>query len=203
VSEVRATTPKKRRVMRLVPGHRQIRTESGGKTFACICGWEPTGTKREREAAYTRHLDEAQAAYVLRCRVCGEERTPKQMMKDRPTVCRSCNRARVRAWVEAHPKEWERYGRKHYLAKKYGLTPQQADDLLAAQGGRCAICRSEPSDKRGFRMHVDHDHTTGQVRGILCGPCNRGIGQLGDDPDLLQAAADYLMRHRDVLRMIS
>lgn len=64
--------------------------------------------------------------------------------------------------------------------------------MLAAQGGACAICQTPPEDPRGYRMHVDHCHSTGQVRGILCGPCNRGIGNLDDDPERCIAAAEYL-----------
>lgn len=77
---------------------------------------------------------------------------------------------------------------------KRGVTEEQIDALVAAQGDACAICGN------GRRAHRDlaigHDHTTGKLRGLLCQDCNMGIGQLKDDPALLRKAADYIERHR-------
>ena len=70
--------------------------------------------------------------------------------------------------------------------RKYGLEPEQHAALVSSQNGRCAICR------RKQKLLVDHCHQTGQVRGLLCGPCNTAIGMLDDDPDLLIAAAAYV-----------
>lgn len=70
--------------------------------------------------------------------------------------------------------------------------------MLAIQGGVCAICRKEC--KSGRELAVDHDHETGAVRSLLCMNCNRAIGWLQDDPDLLMAATEYLLSHRNVLR---
>lgn len=79
--------------------------------------------------------------------------------------------------------------RSNYLLKKYGITPSDYDALLAAQDGACAMCKSKPEN-----FDLDHDHKTGVVRGILCGPCNRAIGLLRDSPDLFLAGHDYLLR---------
>lgn len=78
----------------------------------------------------------------------------------------------------------------------YNLTEEQYVGMLAAQGDACAICKDPewPGGRKSGSPHVDHDHTTGEVRGLLCGRCNTGIGQLGDDPARLRAAADYLER---------
>lgn len=69
---------------------------------------------------------------------------------------------------------------KHYhTVKRYGITPAQAEELLAAQGGKCACCdRSDPKHAKGW--FIDHDHDTNKVRGILCAWCNARIGMLGD-----------------------
>jgi hypothetical protein len=67
--------------------------------------------------------------------------------------------------------------------------------MLEAQGGRCAICRSDKPGGRG-RFAVDHCHSSGRVRGLLCVACNAGLGQFRDDPDLLRAAVAYLAVHR-------
>lgn len=90
------------------------------------------------------------------------------------------------------PQRWKDYKTKALL-KRYGLTPESYIDLLTAQGGRCAICqRTDPGCSRHARLAVDHCHTTGKVRGLLCNGCNRGIGFLMDNPTILRAAADYL-----------
>lgn len=80
------------------------------------------------------------------------------------------------------------------LKSTYGITPEQFDALLASQGGVCAICGKLPPAIKGApgQWNVDHCHKTGAVRGILCSPCNIGIGQLGDDPDRLRVAIAYL-----------
>jgi len=65
--------------------------------------------------------------------------------------------------------------------------------MLAAQGGVCAICGRVPKMRC-----VDHDHDTGRVRAITCGPCNSGMGYFGDSAERLRAAADYLDQHRSV-----
>lgn len=77
---------------------------------------------------------------------------------------------------------------------KYGISPEEFDAMLAAQGGGCAICGTTEWMGNGKVPHVDHDHATGRIRGILCGNCNLGIGKLGDDPVRLRAAAAYLER---------
>jgi hypothetical protein len=75
---------------------------------------------------------------------------------------------------------------------KYGLTHEQYKSLLISQGSRCAICRTKTPRGRG-EWAVDHDHTTGKVRGLLCTKCNTGIGLFDDDPARLRAAIKYLV----------
>ncbi len=92
------------------------------------------------------------------------------------------------------------YMRKRKLAEKFDMTPAQFDEMLAAQGGGCAICkgvttRTNWRSGKPDALVVDHDHETGATRGVLCSACNRAIGMLGDDPARLRAAADYLDRH--------
>ncbi len=90
-------------------------------------------------------------------------------------------------------KERQRAG---HLRRKYGITVEQYDELLANQGGRCAICRREP--RPDISLHLDHDHESGQLLGILCFRCNNALGDFDDDPTLLQAALRYLRSYQPV-----
>lgn len=84
--------------------------------------------------------------------------------------------------------------RDYSLRSRYGITLADFDAMLADQGGVCAICLSpDPRDRRGV-FHVDHCHTSGAVRGLLCYPCNVSLGGFSDDPVRLQSAIDYLAR---------
>lgn len=80
--------------------------------------------------------------------------------------------------------------RKSHLKRKYGISVEQYDALLAAQDGICALCECPP--RSDISLHVDHDHETGSKRGLLCFRCNNALGDLGDDPDRMVAAAVYL-----------
>lgn len=73
---------------------------------------------------------------------------------------------------------------------RFGISLDEVEALVAAQGGRCAICNEVP---RGV-LCVDHCHRNGRVRGLLCRKCNMGIGLLRDDPELLAQAAAYLRK---------
>ena len=79
--------------------------------------------------------------------------------------------------------------------KRYGLTEATFTELLDSQGGRCAIC-SVPLDPNDTNRntHVDHCHTSGRVRGILCSGCNLGLGHFKDDHKRLLVAATYLLK---------
>lgn len=87
--------------------------------------------------------------------------------------------------------------RKYALKRNYGITMEEYQALHEVQGGVCAICGQPETTVQGrtntpFCLAVDHDHDTGKVRGLLCTPCNRGIGFLRDDPAILERALEYL-----------
>lgn len=80
--------------------------------------------------------------------------------------------------------------RENQLKRKYGITIEEYDGILEAQEHGCAICGGTNVD--GRRLHVDHDHITGRVRGLLCFACNSALGQFKDDPVRLSQAITYL-----------
>jgi hypothetical protein len=115
------------------------------------------------------------------------------------------NRDRVKRWREENP---ERYrakmleyaaspkkktaDRKSYLKRKYGMTLGDYERMFAAQGGVCAICGESRPEER--TLHIDHDHESGKIRGLLCFRCNNSLGDLRENYELFQRAADYLDR---------
>ncbi len=108
-------------------------------------------------------------------------------------------RAYTAQWRRDNPDKVAVANRRAALKRKYGITPERYDEMVAKQGGTCGICkRPDPrggTNRRGF-WHVDHDHDTGEVRGLLCFTCNTALGHLGDDEAGLLRALDYLRRAR-------
>ena len=81
------------------------------------------------------------------------------------------------------------------LIKDFGLTLAQYNQMLVAQNGVCAICKKPETairDGELLALAVDHNHKTNQIRALLCGNCNKGIGNLQESPELLITAAQYL-----------
>lgn len=90
--------------------------------------------------------------------------------------------------------------RRHELmvAKVYGLEAGQYDRMYAAQGGVCAICQRAKGKAK--RLAVDHDHYTGAVRGLLCGPCNKLVGFFRNSPETFRRGAEYLEKCQTILQ---
>lgn len=129
--------------------------------------------------------------------------TGKRWRKANPEKHRASHRAfyarnavRIRAATNAkRAADPTQRSRAHWawIKRKYGLTKEQWLAIFDAQGERCAICRAqEPKSAHGW--HTDHDHKTGEVRGILCHLCNRMLGFARDEPARLRAGASYLER---------
>jgi hypothetical protein len=84
------------------------------------------------------------------------------------------------------------------IQRAYGITSRDYEEMLLSQDGVCAICnKAETAKMKGKVMNlaIDHCHTTGKVRGLLCINCNKGMGHLRDDPEILSAAIEYLKKH--------
>ena len=98
------------------------------------------------------------------------------------------------------PRGFHKNQRSQKLWQKYEITPQQFDLVLASQGGCCAVCgTTDPKSKHNV-FHVDHCHETGRIRGLLCNPCNLSIGLLGDTPEALFRAYQYVANNIDVVK---
>jgi hypothetical protein len=100
------------------------------------------------------------------------------------------------SWARKNPERRRQINRDYFLKRDYGLTQGDYDALLKEQGGCCEICGADKPTGRWKVFAVDHCHTTGDVRGLLCNECNRGMGLLGDSEERLRQAANYLQSHK-------
>ena len=129
-----------------------------------------------------------------RCRDCGTPLTDENWAPSkrchRDYLCRRCNSRRAVAWDQKNPEKRHARGLRH----RFGITVEQYNSILASQNGGCAICGESCST--GKRLAVDHNHETGEVRGLLCAACNRGLGMLKDSPRILASALNYLVKHK-------
>ena len=101
--------------------------------------------------------------------------------------CKPCYNSKIR--VKYNPL----VRKSHKLKYKYGITLEDYNNKLKEQGDVCAICKSDKPGGNGD-FYVDHNHTTGQVRGLLCHWCNFMIGQSRENPEILSAGIDYLKK---------
>ena len=114
-------------------------------------------------------------------------------IKERPRyICKACDKKAKRARDKRTP---EQRANKHLL-DRYGITLEQKREMIRMQGCKCAICPVKLSDKVLSKSHVDHCHETGVIRGVLCNNCNRGIGHLMHDSQILLNASRYVERSK-------
>lgn len=172
---------------------------------AAMCNAEGCTTiSQRRRGLCPKHYEQAYRAGTL-----PPPPKPRHVLRDvdydsRTATCEICGPTHIN--VEFNPKRGKRTRRcpgerkkrnsqtsearrATHLRRQYGITQAEYDAMADAQDGKCAICGVEKP-----MLHVDHDHKTQLVRGLLCGPCNRGIGLFWDNPKLLSAAARYLRR---------
>lgn len=122
------------------------------------------------------------------CTKCGEEKPYSEYYKNAQkkggyyNSCKICYRIH---------RDENQYNRRAHLKYKYGLSLAQYDVMLEEQGGVCAVCGRSNGSKRLF---IDHDHATGEVRGLLCHACNITLGNVDDNEELLLLAVEYLRK---------
>ncbi len=141
-----------------------------------------------------------------RCESCKRKRAselrkkPERKEKERETmrVWNKNNRHRINYLRQkrrkANPEKEKEKRRNEKLRCYYNISPDDYSRLLAIQNGCCAICGSTHhyGNKKSSHFQIDHDHTTGDVRGLLCAKCNRGLGLLGDSESSILKVLNYL-----------
>ena len=136
--------------------------------------------------------------YRSACKVC---RNQSESRAQRYAQNPEKNRARKLAWAKAHPEYIQRkklrdkelgYYKRYQVSRR---SDYQA--ILTSQDGKCAICGADRDRVGDKSLALDHDHATGEIRGILCHSCNTGLGLFQDDPARLREAANYLEKYRE------
>lgn len=132
-------------------------------------------------------------------RVENSQGSCKQCVKDSTYAWRRANPDKVltanRRWNDKNPDKtkeirrqyWINVGKEKALSHRYALSKEEYESLQTRQGNKCAICFEET------KLHVDHNHLTNHVRGLLCPKCNKGIGLLKEDVSILYNAIAYLL----------
>ncbi len=119
---------------------------------------------------------------MRKCRICGETKEDHWFDSTKGYFNRVCNDCE---YIRYKERQLDRQ-----LEKEYGISRAHWELILKAQDGKCKLCGKVFGGK--IKIHVDHNHETQVVRGLLCHSCNIGLGHFGDDPERLRAAANYL-----------
>lgn len=158
----------------------------------CVMLYHPE-TKTQRFCSNRCVVDwktaRATARTEKRCPCCNEHKPLESFAKSaarvdgRQSVCKQCGLVYRRGPGQ----------RTSDIKRRFGISNERFIDLLAIQGNVCAICGGPPKGRGMYA--IDHDHSTGALRGILCTTCNTGMGCFHDDTALLEKATRYLRKH--------
>lgn len=108
----------------------------------------------------------------------------REINKDKRLLQKKDRKASGKSYIEA---------RRSMLKAKYNITLEQYDKILSLQQNKCKICGSEKSNHKGSKLlFVDHNHTTGEIRGLLCHNCNAAIGLFKENIEVIKKAIEYL-----------
>lgn len=128
-----------------------------------------------------------------KCTGCKTEKTLDEFHSDSSrkdglaSRCKECKNKERRNWLNREPKVRKKYK----LAERYGITYEEYKLYLDKQSCKCAIC-SVHQDELPRGLYIDHNHDTGEVRGLLCNNCNTALGMLKENVDLFNKAIEYL-----------
>lgn len=107
------------------------------------------------------------------------------------TYCYECKKLRTKQSTKQNPEKHSKYQWKSRIKRTYGITEEQYLGLYTSQNGKCAIC-NDVIELRGKQTHIDHDHETLEVRGLLCHGCNTAIGLFKENEETMNNAIKYL-----------
>lgn len=193
----------------IVQFHRAPKAKDGRRRQCIPCSSAARGVWRKRNpptvVAARRRYQEKLASDPVRLEQLQNARKERRLEKQ--TQRRGQNRdfeaQRAREYRNANLARAKANERKSYLKRRYGLSLDEIVGCLDHIGWQCEICggplRFDPYGIDNNTVNVDHDHITGEVRGILCGDCNHVLGRMRDDPNRLRRAAEYLDRHASKL----
>ena len=134
----------------------------------------------------------------IKCTSCLLTKNKEEFKKDsrkksgRASICKLCAAAQSQKYYRSNTPEYDATKRRQKVVEAYGITLDDYDTMYQEQQGRCKICKIEEKYVAKQRFHIDHDHETGSVRGLLCAQCNKGLGMFKDNSEFLRAAANYL-----------
>jgi hypothetical protein len=111
--------------------------------------------------------------------------------------CKECTSKKNSAYAKSNPKKTRGYN----VKKLYGISLAEYEALHEKQSSCCAVCGVSANDSAKGRLHVDHCHSTGAVRGLLCSNCNTSLGLLKDDPERIKKLLTYLEANIDSKQM--
>lgn len=183
----------------------------GQRTKVCLISRPERGHVAGQPMPYLQHhngnrrgFHEAKAQGLVWCHRCKTAKQPSEFYRLYDGLakrCKVCADALHGEWKAKNPVAQARLSKKANLKRNYGMTIAEYDALEEKQKGRCAIC-GEPEKRRRRNgsisaLHVDHDHKTGKVRGLLCHYCNTAIGALRESEALLRKAIRYLRIHTE------
>lgn len=128
------------------------------------------------------------------CKTCNVAKPDDQYYGDsyrdgKYKECKECCNIRSKKWAKENPEKVKEKRRKQRLKQKYGITVEQYNEMFKQQKGLCAICKQEHKRRP---LNVDHDHSTGAVRKLLCDKCNMALGLINDSKDILKEMIRYL-----------
>lgn len=129
------------------------------------------------------------------CPSCQKAHAAKYYIENKEKVTAQLKRYKEKPG--AKEKQRLRVRRWHYK-NLYGISLKDREDMIEVQGNRCAICKTHFSEIPTKHIHVDHDHSTGKARGILCHHCNQVLGQCKDNISVLKNSIRYLLDHKHI-----
>lgn len=105
--------------------------------------------------------------------------------------CRDCHNRKSRDTRRKHLKRMRDYDKKTYYQKNYGISKEEYESMVSERGGKCQICNTIPDKK----LRVDHCHSSGKIRDLLCHNCNTALGHVKDNPEIIKSMLAYIERH--------